>query len=193
MLLRYCGVEVRGDVYWARNLDLGSMGIEIYYMTNESEQTKQLEIYYREYGPLILRYLYRRVGSEAAADMVQDVFVEAARHYTRLVKADSPRGWLLKVAYYQMCNYYRRKRQVYELPADLVVDKVVEDDAVSELREALKLVDESSREILMLRWYEQLSYEDIAQVLELPVGTVRSRLHYSLKKLREIMSAKETI
>ena len=56
-------------------------------------------------------------------------------------------------------------------------------DAIASLPEVL-------RETMELRLREQLSYEEIAQVMQIPVGTVRSRLHTAMKKLREILEAK---
>ena len=52
------------------------------------------------------------------------------------------------------------------------------------MREAILKLSDDHRETILLRWYDQLSYEEISQVLQIPVGTVRSRLHHALGKLR---------
>lgn len=153
-------------------------------MAEKLFRVEQLEIYYREHGPLVLRYLVRQVGVSLANDMLHDVFVEAASHFDRLTACDSPRGWLLKVAYHQVCNYYRDKRVMYGLPSELVAAVPDDGSQLTELRDSLARLDKESREILLLRWYEQLSYEEISRIMDLPIGTVRSRLHYALNKLR---------
>jgi RNA polymerase sigma-70 factor, ECF subfamily len=61
------------------------------------------------------------------------------------------------------------------------------DERLGEMRQAMAKLPQEMRETLELRLADDLSYEEIAAVLEIPVGTVRSRLHNAVKKLREEM------
>lgn len=82
----------------------------------------------------------------------------------------------------------RRKKIVYMDEADL--EGVSDDYDVSNLdmKIAMKKIESKYRDILALRYYQDLSYEDIAEILNCPVGTVKSRINYALKKLRAAMN-----
>lgn len=165
-------------------------------MTNmpRQEKARLLENCYREHGPAVMRYLVRRVARQQAEDMFQDVFAAAARHTDRLAAVDSPRAWLLRVAHNLLCTYYRNRRYLSEIRENIVAVEFQSDfEDLEQMRLAIAALPDESREIILLRWYDQLSYEEMAQVLEIPVGTVRSRLHNSVKKLRMIMLPKENI
>jgi DNA-directed RNA polymerase specialized sigma24 family protein len=68
-----------------------------------------------------------------------------------------------------------------------------EPDAALWIRQALEKLDDSEREILMLREYEQLSYAEIAQLMKLPVNTVRSRLFRSRMALKEYLEPTQKV
>jgi RNA polymerase sigma-70 factor (ECF subfamily) len=71
------------------------------------------------------------------------------------------------------------------LPEDVRAPSDEGDERIAEMREAIVKLPEEMRETLELRLADELSYEEIAAVLEIPIGTVRSRLHNAVKKLRE--------
>ncbi len=66
-----------------------------------------------------------------------------------------------------------------------------EDDRLEPMRRAIQTLSSDHRETILLRWYDELGYEEIAQILQIPLGTVRSRLHHALRKLREQMNKTE--
>lgn len=87
------------------------------------------------------------------------------------------------------CNDIMRRRKKIVYMEDPDTAEVSDDYDVSglDMRIALKKLDSKYRDILALRYYQDLSYEDIAEILNCPVGTVKSRINYALKKLRDIM------
>jgi RNA polymerase sigma-70 factor (ECF subfamily) len=162
------------------------------------------------FGDLVLRYqdrlfntLLRIAGShDDAADAVQDSFVQA---YTKL---DSFRGdaqfftWLYRIAMNVALSRRRRRRPVASLeaaktaageePMDAAVGpdhQMLTDERSAQLHSALADLGDQHRKILVLRELEGCSYEVIADILELPVGTVRSRLFRARLQLRDKLRA----
>lgn len=158
------------------------------------------------FGDLVVRYqdrlfntLVRIVGSrEDAGDAVQDAFVQA---YTKL---ESFRGasqfytWLYRIAMNVALSRRRRRRPVASVDAvkdcrgDEPVDAgagpeagVLARERAEQVQTALGHLGDQQRKILVLRELEGCSYELIAEILELPVGTVRSRLFRARMQLRE--------
>jgi len=149
-----------------------------------------LEILYAEHAGILKRYLYRRVGPAWADDVLQETFVQALSHLDKLNRVVSPRAWLFTVARNLACNVLRKRCLAAKIPWErLVKTDSQQDPRLETMRQAIEKLPEEHRETLLLRWYDTLSYEEIAQVLGIPVGTVRSRLHHALDKLRNHMGA----
>ena len=153
----------------------------------ESAKIEYLEKMYNDLGPDILRFLARKVGPSASADLLQDTFVQALTHFDRLSTTISPKAWLMKVAYNLTCNHYRKQNKSFvELNEDFLSQETVDEDIrLEEVREIVKSLPDRNKEIVMLKWYNQLSYEEISHVLSIPQGTVRSRLHHSMKMIKD--------
>jgi len=147
----------------------------------------------------IFNSLLRVLGSrDDALDVVQDAMVQA------FVKLDSFRGdakfstWLYRIAMNLALSYRRRHRPsvsveelkqrageepVSELPSP---DKnLMDQERAATVQQALAALEVQHCQILVLREMENCSYADIAQILELPVGTVRSRLFRARMQLKE--------
>lgn len=163
------------------------------------------------FGQLVERYQDRVFNAlvgllgcrEEARDAAQDAFVQAWR------KLDAFRGeakfytWLYRIAMNQGLSRRRRKRPVASLdqqkeavgaepvdPAGEPTDTLAAAENVAQVRAALAELADDHRQILVLREIEGLAYEDIAETLELPVGTVRSRLFRARSQLKEVLEAK---
>ena len=153
--------------------------------TTQSGWITSLEAYYAQHGPYILRYLNRLVGPKNAEDVLQDTFVQALSHIDKFRDLDSPRAWLFRVARNLAMNVMRKKKMTTHIDLDgLVHPASLEAPRLVSMRRAINKLSDKHRETIMLRWYDQLSYEEIAQVQDISIGTVRSRLHNSLGKLR---------
>ena len=158
-----------------------------------SSTSESIEGLYREHGQAILGYLRRIVGEAASAeDLLQETFVQALAGADRLAETVSPRAWLFGIARNLGANTVRRRRiralltrrSAARLPAD-------PDPRVAQMRDAIAGLPRRQREALELRLHEDLTYAEIAAVVGVPVGTVRSRLHYAVRRLREIMRERE--
>ena len=147
-----------------------------------------IERLYRDHGPAILGYLRATVGdSESAQDLLQQTFLQALRFPDRLDQAFSPRAWLFGIARKIAANDIRRRPKVVSLPAQLWANCQPQDPRIERMREAIAGLPINLKEMLELRLRQELSYQEIAAVLEIPIGTVRSRLHNAVRQLRQIM------
>jgi len=157
------------------------------------------------FGHLVLRYqdrvfhtLVRVLGSrDDARDVVQDTFVQA------FVKLDSFRGdakfstWLYRIAMNLALSHRRRRRptesldvtkenvgQEPETQQPTAAQDLIERERAEVLQQALLKLGDDHRQILVLRELESCSYDTISEILELPVGTVRSRLFRARLQLK---------
>ncbi|WP_255550885.1 sigma-70 family RNA polymerase sigma factor [Granulicella sp. dw_53] len=139
-----------------------------------------------------------------AEDLVQETCVRAIRAI-RYLRADSNvKSWMLTILRNTWLNQLRKQRttpNLIELDADEITTNVVVEPSkgphalyVSKLeseqvREAIQQLPMDFREVILLREYEELSYQEIAHVLDCPVGTVMSRLARARAKLRALLMA----
>jgi len=137
-----------------------------------------------------------------AEDLVQEAYVRAIPAMGRLRADSNTKGWLftiLRNVWLNQLRKYRNGPQMIEIDVDGVANSVVEpskdshDLYVSKLeaeqvRAAIQELPVDFREIILLREYEDLSYQEIASILGCPVGTVMSRLGRARAKLRVLLS-----
>jgi RNA polymerase sigma-70 factor (ECF subfamily) len=150
---------------------------------------EDLDRLYRGVGPHLLAWLARRHGNPTAAeDLLQETFAAALKHPERLWQAGSQRAYLFGIARNLMVDSYRETRATTNLPENLAMEsEATVDPRVERMREAIGKLHPALREVLELRLQAELSYEEIATALGVPVGTVRSRLHNAVKQLRQAM------
>lgn len=152
------------------------------------ERAARLERLYREVGPGIWAYLQRRMRDPGLADeLLQETFLIATRDASSLEAARSQRAWLLGIARNLFREQMRKqvRHRTVELPEDVVASAATkEDHRLDLIRSAIVELPEGQREVLELRLKDDLRYVDIAEVLDIPIGTVRSRLHHALRRLR---------
>lgn len=142
------------------------------------------------------RYAYRLSGSAADADdLTQEAFAKALAHADQLREPDRARFWLFRIlrnAYLHRARDQRRRRTipldaVGDLPDDTADPPAAIDPA--ELQRALDELDEAFRAPVILYYFEEFSYRDIAEHMNLPIGTVMSRLARAKAYLRQRLHA----
>jgi len=115
-----------------------------------------------------------------ADDLLQDVWLKACGHLRRLREPASLRSWLYSVTRNMALKHLRRRKPVTSFDASQVPARQAREAQVehfADLRAAIATLSPEHREVVVMRFEEGLSYEDIAGALGCPVGTVRSRLH----------------
>jgi RNA polymerase sigma factor (sigma-70 family) len=138
--------------------------------------------------PALHRYLARRVGASAADDLAAEAFAVAFRNWDKLDPERPVRPWLYGIAANLMRHHWRKERRMLRAYARTGVDPVFAEDVVAEgsreLAAALAELRPEEREILLLTAWAELTDAEIAAALDLPRGTVKSRLSRAREKLR---------
>jgi RNA polymerase sigma-70 factor (ECF subfamily) len=153
------------------------------------EAFEELFARYRE--PLYGFFRRRLPIDSPAEDLTQETFLALIRATVRYEPRSTVRSYLFAIAF-NLLSAERRKlvRNAEPLAAmDPAVPQT--SDTRVWVREALSRLDDTEREILMLREYEQLSYDEIARLLRIPVNTVRSRLYRSRMLLKALLQPSE--
>jgi RNA polymerase sigma-70 factor (ECF subfamily) len=149
------------------------------------------ETLFWRYREPIWRFFRRRTADAARAEeLAQDTFVAILEGAKRYDQRGTARAFLFGVAY-NVLNADRRRaafRRTESLDVDPVADHASPDEAIW-VRDALLALDDSDREILMLREYEQLSYQEIAEVRGTPLNTVRSQLFRARATLKTALES----
>jgi RNA polymerase sigma-70 factor (ECF subfamily) len=144
------------------------------------------------YHPRLRHFLARMVGDDHAADdLLQEVWFEVHRGLAGLASPEAFPAWLYRIARHRALRELRKKRQPLssldgiDVPGDADEDFSAED--AGRVHAALGQVGPEHREVLLLRFFEGMAYEDIARVTGCSLGTVRSRIHYAKRALRRAM------
>ncbi len=148
------------------------------------------EALFERYKDAVWRFYRRRIDDPGRAEeLVQEVFLAILQGAKRYEPRAAFRTYLFGIAYNLLLAERRNavRHQVQPLPSDLASARPDAEDALW-VRRALATLDTAHREILMLREFEGLSYLEIAEMLQLPVNTVRSRLFRARMDLREALS-----
>ena len=123
--------------------------------------------------------------SADADDVVQNTFLAAFRKFSSLRDPASFKAWLLTIAKNECRMYYRRKYRTDVIPLDAVGEIAAKTGTRSGIaQDILAALPDDARTILVLYYVEEQSQADIAARLGIPVGTVKSRLHYARERFR---------
>lgn len=162
------------------------------------------------FGELVRRYqdrlynaVYRFLGNaDDARDVVQEAFLSAFRALRKFRGRSQFFTWLYRIALNLAVDWKRRDKSLRALTEalgdlsrresvtspDWYLRRMEEDER---LQQALAKLSTEHRLVLVLRDIEELSYEQIAEVLDIPIGTVRSRLHRARLELRQLLQKLE--
>jgi len=150
-----------------------------------------IEILIRDHHESVYRYAYRLAGNPSdAEDLCQQTFLLAHQKLCQLREPDKAAGWLFSIARNTFLKMHRRKRPHCAANLDLDVDQIqqpdVKDSSIDgeKLQSAFDKLGDHQRMILMMFYFEKLSYKEIAERLDVQMGTVMSRLSRAKSKLR---------
>ena len=142
------------------------------------------------YRERIYGFFRRRLNHAARAEeLAQETFLAVLRAIERYEPRALFRTWLYGIAM-NLLAAERRKAGREEPQSEAADPPATENpDTALAVRQAVSRLDADDREVLLLREYEQLSYAEIAELLAVPVGTVRSRLFRARMALKKILEA----
>ena len=154
--------------------------------------------FFHRYSAMVLRTAYLVLGDkEEAKDALQEVFLKVwqARQVFDPAKGNVS-AWLYRITV-NLCVSKRRKRRPLVLPEESFKPMVSSDPNPAgefkkgKLMMALDSLPPKHREVVVLRYFDDLSYKEIAQAMGIPVGTVKSRLNHAIRKLRARLGVDE--
>jgi RNA polymerase sigma-70 factor (ECF subfamily) len=140
-------------------------------------------------------YFYRLTGNKDLSDeLLSELFVKLVEKIGSH-KGGSFESWLFRIASNIFNDHLRskqRRRKLYEarreqLETEITEEKYSDGDSIDKLQSRLKRLDTETQELIVLRFYSQLSFKEIAELRSEPIGTTLAKLHRGLKKLRELM------
>lgn len=140
-------------------------------------------------------YFYRLTGNNDISDeLLSELFVKLVEKISSY-KGGSFEGWLFRVASNIFNDHLRskqRRKKMLEVRTKRLEEEITEpkksdNEYIDELQKKLTRLDTDTRELIMLRFYSQLSFKEIAQMRSEPIGTTLAKMHRGLKKLRELM------
>lgn len=147
-----------------------------------------------EYGPTLYRIAYRMVGDgHVAEDIVQETFRSAWKSRQRYESGRGDRAWLATILRRRVVDHWRRKKPVDTVGGDAVYEIVVDDpdplsdELSSQLQDGLDQLPKPLRETLLLVVVGELTHQEVADMLGIPIGTVLSRVSRARSRLRQHM------
>lgn len=152
------------------------------------------EKYYDQYKHKIYSYLFYRCGRnrELAEDLTADVFVKALEKFHMYNPSFPFHSWLYSITHHHLIDFFRKTRTTVDLAA---VENTVEGKADStemldrriaaeDVEKLLEMVSDEEREILLMRYFQELSMRDISDIVSRPEPTVRVIINRALAKMR---------
>jgi len=128
--------------------------------------------------------------TDSADDLLQETWIDVYRNINRLERPDAFKAWLYRIARDKAYRELRgRPARAAPLDESLQDSIAIQKESFTaeeaeDVRAALDQLPAEQRDVLLLRFMEEMSYEQIAEVVACPVGTVRSRIHYAKLALR---------
>jgi RNA polymerase sigma-70 factor (ECF subfamily) len=166
---------------------------------NEDQFQKVVE---QHYDRLFRAARFMCADEHAAEDLVHETFLAAAESFSRFRGRSTVYTWLYGIMLNKLRRWIRRRRRSTVslqqlsgddpdgragevLPADgpLPFEEVERRERAERVRRAMAELPEDQRSVIALRFVDGLSYQEIGEMLECPLGTVKSRIHYALRKI----------
>ncbi|OGI17304.1 MAG: hypothetical protein A2Z52_02855 [Candidatus Moranbacteria bacterium RBG_19FT_COMBO_42_6] len=160
------------------------------------------------YEKKLFSYIYRLVGNrEEAEDILQNVFVKAYRNIKSFDIERKFSSWIYRIAHNEAINFLKkRNKKKFISWEDIVaskdkmetksderspIDIWIRKESAIEVKQALEKIPEKYRQVLMLRYFSEKSYEEIGKMIGSPVNTVGTLINRAKKKLMSVINLME--
>ena len=165
-------------------------------MERRSSHAQQFRHVYDEVYPIIIRIVYRITGDlDSAEELCQDAFIKFYERIDLVADADQAKYWLIRVARNLALNFQKRRgreRRAYERVfrepprrEDSGETTVMKGESAQAVKDALNVLPESLRTVIIMKEYGELSYKEIAAVLGISEGNVKVRVYRARERLAE--------
>jgi RNA polymerase sigma-70 factor (ECF subfamily) len=172
------------------------------------KDSKHFAVLVERYVPKLTKYIRRRslATSDDIDDLLQNIFIKVYRNINEYDTSLLFSSWIYRISHNEMIDWYRRekRRATFSLDDDShdIISKLVSDDDQTErfskeeqkkqIIDTLNFLDNKYKEILTLRFFEEKSYEEIADILQIPAGTVAIRINRAKKQLQKKLTTNGT-
>ncbi len=160
----------------------------------------QIEELFDLYGERLYHYLSLKLGSSSdAEDVLQEVFCRLIRFRVRFRFIRHPAAFVFRVARNEAARFIRQKkreslniRNSKELTAAIQASFIGPDrNTLAQAAEALTLIPEEQREVIILKFFEELTFKEIASVCGVSLNTAASRYRYGIRRLRSRLESRD--
>ena len=178
-------------------------------MTEVSNQENFDELFSQYHQAVFGFFLAKTSHREQAEDLLQETFLRVWKNIDDISGESTSRvkSWIFRVARNLLIDFYRRRdtrrssqkelkqgsQNLKDYSRNGVAKKTHQDDTLARLDEEIKCLPEEERTILHMSVMGELSSQEIGELLEMPAGTVRYRLHEARKKLKKKLKIKEEL
>jgi len=155
---------------------------------------------YDHYQPQIYRFIYLKVSHrEEAEDLTHQVFLKSWENITDYESYGFPfSSWLYRIARNQTIDYYRTKKSNIGLESiaetkasedeEIILESIDASFDIQKIKEAVKLLSDDQQNVIILRFIEDLSPKETAEIMEKTEGAIKILQHRAIKKLKEILN-----
>jgi RNA polymerase sigma-70 factor (ECF subfamily) len=163
-----------------------------------------LAVLYDRYGRVAYALAYRILGeAEAAEDVVHDGFLSAWRGAASYrAERGNVRGWLLSIVHHRAVDVLRRKTTFRPAPLEVAEQRPSEEDTAEEatrnvehatVRAALEALPQAQRRTIELAYFGGYTHVELAEIMGVPLGTVKGRMRIGLQKLRRALDREHSL
>lgn len=179
----------------------------------ESRSEKDFELLVKRYERELYTFLRRFLGdTQQAEDVFQSTFLSVHLRIDQFESGRRFRPWLYAIASNKAIDFMRRNRRHQIVSLDSKISSPTSDDSIlhqlasdeitpdvkasqnetrDQVRAAVGELNDSTQQLIQLAFYQGLKYSDIAEILEIPLGTVKSRVFTAVRKLNQIWMRKQ--
>jgi RNA polymerase sigma-70 factor, ECF subfamily len=171
----------------------------------ESAYEELMSTYWQQLRAFVLR---RTRSSQDAEDIVQEAFIRAylalERYTPQQIRTLKARPWLYKITWSVYCNYTGRSKAPFSISLDALEEEAQQEfkddpneqpekvfeqgERRQELEKLVETLPAHYRDVISMHYFEELTHQEIADILGQPVGNVRVHLHRGLKRLQKILT-----
>ncbi len=151
---------------------------------------------YDKYQPQIYRFVYLKVGHrEEAEDLTHQIFLKAWQKIDKYEHRGFPfSSWLYQISRNQIIDLYRTQKKTSDLEDivelgenDAQLEKIDVKLETERVQKAISLLKDEYQDVIIMRFVEELSYEEMSEILDKPQTTVRVLQHRAIKQLKDIL------
>ncbi len=156
------------------------------------------------YQDKLARYISRRanVSKQDIEDLLQNIFIKTYLNLNNFDQKLKFSSWIYRITHNEVVSWYRKQKirpQIFLddennklenfIASEIDIEKeYIQKDLIENIKRALPEINEKYREVIMLRFFEEKDYGEISDILEIPAGTVATRISRGKKELEKIIS-----